>query len=64
MNPVFKFIVAPRLLLTAVVAIVGSNLQAQEAPRVVSPGATSQSAPSDAIVLFDGACLENWKGGD
>ena len=64
MNPVFKIIEAPRLVLTLLVAIIGSNLQAQEAPRVITPGATSQSAPSDAIVLFDGTCLENWKGGN
>lgn len=29
-------------------------------PKVVTPGKTSQDAPSDAIVLFNGADLSNW----
>jgi len=29
-------------------------------PRVVTPGKTSQEAPSDAIILFDGKNLSNW----
>jgi hypothetical protein len=36
-------------------------------PRVVTPGKTSQDAPSDAIVLFNGKDLSQWqreKGGD
>ena len=39
----------------------------QPEPRVVTPGRTSQDAPSDAIVLFDGKDLSQWqaaKGGD
>ncbi|WP_114783014.1 3-keto-disaccharide hydrolase [Botryobacter ruber] len=30
-------------------------------PRVVTPGATNTAAPSDAIVLFDGKNLSEWK---
>ena len=29
-------------------------------PKVVTPGATTGSAPSDAIVLFDGKSLDEW----
>ena len=29
-------------------------------PRVVTPGATSTTAPSDAIILFDGTNLDEW----
>ena len=31
-------------------------------PKVVTPGATSGAAPSDAIVLFDGTNLSKWEG--
>ena len=34
----------------------------QPEPRVVTPGRTSQDAPSDAIVLFDGKDLSQWQG--
>lgn len=39
----------------------------QPVPRVVTPGKTSQDAPSDAIVLFNGKDFSQWqsaKGGD
>lgn len=40
---------------------------ARKPPRVVTPGAATPSgglaAPSDALVLFDGSDLEQWKGG-
>ena len=29
-------------------------------PRVVTPGTTSSTAPSDAIILFDGSNLDGW----
>src|SRR5919197_6646270 len=29
-------------------------------PPVVTPGATAQDAPSDAIILFDGKNLDQW----
>ncbi len=32
----------------------------EPAPKVVTPGATSSSAPADAIVLFDGSNLNEW----
>jgi hypothetical protein len=32
----------------------------QPEPRVVTPGKTSQDAPSDALVLFDGKDLSQW----
>ena len=33
-------------------------------PPLVTPGATDDAAPSDAIVLFDGSNLDAWEGGD
>ncbi len=33
-------------------------------PRIVTPGATSADAPSDALVLFDGSGLSNWERAD
>ncbi len=33
-------------------------------PRVVTPGAASTSAPSDAVVLFDGTDVSGWVGPD
>jgi Domain of Unknown Function (DUF1080) len=39
----------------------------QPEPRVVTPGKTSQEAPSDAVILFDGKDFSQWqreKGGD
>ncbi len=32
-------------------------------PRIVTPGTTPGSAPSDAIILFDGTDLSNWQSG-
>ncbi len=37
---------------------------AWEQPRVVTPGATDDAPPSDAIVLFDGKDLSAWENGD
>ena len=40
-----------------------SGVEWQEPP-VVTPGATDDAAPSDAIVLFDGTNLGQWDGGE
>lgn len=34
----------------------------QPEPKVITPGKSSQDAPSDAIVLFDGKDLSQWEG--
>ena len=54
------------------VLTIGTSLFAQEwksgvewpEPSVVTPGATNGSAPSDAIILFDGTNLLEWNDGD
>ncbi|MDB5014602.1 MAG: hypothetical protein JWQ25_2804, partial [Daejeonella sp.] len=33
-------------------------------PKIITPGTTAASAPSDAIVLFDGKNASAWKGDD
>ena len=37
------------------------NIQAVKAPRAIEPGSAT-TAPSDAIVLFDGKNLDEWVG--
>ena len=63
-----------RLYVFAAIIAVAASLAAQEAskmkpedtevwspePKVVTPGASSTAAPSDAIVLFDGKNLDEW----
>lgn len=61
-----------RGLVVGVLCIQGSLAQAQEwksgiewqEPPVVTPGATNDGAPSDAVVLFDGTNLDQWDGGE
>lgn len=56
----------------AILLATGSSLRAQEylngiewkAPEIVTPGATNDAPPSDAIVLFDGKDLSHWKNAD
>ncbi len=58
-------------LIASFVAFVG-NASAQEwksgiewqEPPLVTPGATNETAPSDAVVLFDGTNLDAWDGGE
>ena len=35
-----------------------------EQPPIITPGATDSDAPSDAVSLFNGKDLENWKNGE
>lgn len=56
----------------AILLATGTSLRAQEylngiewkAPEIVTPGATNDAPPSDAIVLFDGKDLSHWKNAD
>jgi hypothetical protein len=61
-------------LLTAILVVSGSGAaRAQEAqpfpppttePTIVTPGTTNADPPSDAIVLFNGKDLSQWRGAD
>lgn len=63
-----------RRLLTCAALLLASGSLAQsveylppitwQEPPVVTPGATDDAPPSDAIVLFDGTDLSAWKGAD
>src|SRR4051794_41572094 len=61
-------------LLAAILVVSGSGAaKAQEAqpfpapatePKIVTPGTTNADPPSDAIVLFNGKDLSQWRGAD
>lgn len=65
-NCIQTFICAIALLATADFAVAQewkSGVEWQEPP-LVTPGATNDAPPSDAIVLFDGTTLDGWIDGD
>jgi hypothetical protein len=74
-SPVRKGNLVSRWIRACGIAILmgsGTSLRAQEylngiewkAPEVVTPGASNDAAPSDAVVLFDGKDLSHWKNAD
>lgn len=68
----FIRICARTLFSSTVVAAAACSVVAQEwksgvewqQPPLVTPGATNDAAPSDALVLFDGTNLDQWINGD
>lgn len=64
--------IAVALLLPSTAVVAPSTAFAQEyltgkqweMPPIVTPGTSDSAAPSDAIVLFNGKDLSNWKNGD
>ncbi len=63
------FFLAGASLLTAVAVLAQNNQKMkpedtevyQPVPPVVTPGSTPQDAPSDAVILFDGKNLDQWR---
>lgn len=58
------FVAIPVLVSTVAVAQEWKSGVEWQQPPVVTPGATDDQAPSDAVVLFDGTDLSQWSNGE
>ena len=61
-----SLVIASSIILTTTPASAGEYLNGikWKEPGVVTPGKTDSAAPSDAIILFDGKSLKDWKNGE